>query len=49
MKNNFEFILSEKFNSILNRDYADADKALKSGLFKSAVILYGGIVEGMLI
>jgi len=48
MKNNFEFILTEKFNSILNRDYEDADKALESGLFKSAVILYGGVVEGVL-
>jgi len=48
MKNNFEFILNEKFNSILNRDFESADKALKINLFKSTVILYGGVVEGML-
>lgn len=48
MKNNFEFILNNKLNSILNRDFENANKALKSNLFKSAVILYGGLVEGML-
>jgi len=48
MTDNFEFILNRRFNSILNRDYKNADKAKKNKLFKSAVILYGGIIEGML-
>jgi len=47
--NNFEFILNKDLNKILNRDFLDAGKALKEGLFKSAVVLYGGIVEVILL
>ncbi|MFA6436806.1 MAG: hypothetical protein WC242_01635 [Candidatus Paceibacterota bacterium] len=48
-RDNFEFILNKKLNHILNRDFSDAEKALKEGLFKSAVVLYGGIIEAVLL
>ena len=49
MKDNFEFILNKDLKNILNRDYRNANKALDYKLFKSAIVLYGGLIEGMLL
>ena len=45
----FKFIDKENLKPLLQRDYKDAKTCLKNKLWKSCIILYGSIIEAILI
>lgn len=48
-KRHFDFILNKPLKSLLQRDYGSAKLCLKNKLWKPAIILYGSIIEAILI
>lgn len=45
----FDFIKNIKLTSLLQRDYRSAQICLKDGLWKPSIILYGSLIEAILI
>jgi hypothetical protein len=43
------FMRRERLRQVLNDDWRDAGRALEAGLWKSCVVLCGGILEGILV
>lgn len=45
----FDFIRNEKLRRLLQRDYKSAKECLKYKLWKPCIILYGGIIEAIIL
>lgn len=45
----FDFVKNKKLTPLLQRDYKSAQVCLKNSLWKPSIILYGSIIEAMLI
>jgi len=45
----FDFVKNKKLTPLLQRDYRSAQICLKDGLWKPSIILYGSLIEAILI
>lgn len=45
----FDFVNNKKLSSLLQRDYGSAKVSLKNKLWKPSIILYGSIIEAILV
>ena len=47
-RRNFNYILKNEYREIIERDFEEAQKALRSGCWKATIILAGSCLEGIL-